>query len=266
MKLSKIHGLGNDFVITDYIEGLDYPNLAIKLCDRHTGIGADGLIFVKKEPMLEMVYYNADGSRAPMCGNGIRCFSLYCYKNGIINSKTFDVNTLAGIMKLDITSISPFKVRVNMGKPKYDNSLLGLDEDVELLNRKTNVNGFEFIEHSVFMGTVHTIVFVDSFEDEILHVAKEIHEDRLFKNKTNVNFVKVVNENKIMVKTYERGCGWTLACGTGCTASVVIANKLGLTKEKVDVELEKGILTIEVKDDIYMDGPAEMTFQTEIEI
>lgn len=260
MKFLKMHGCGNDFVIADYEENIDYSSLAIKICDRHIGVGADGLILVKTNP-LEMIYYNADGSRAPMCGNGIRCFSLYCYHNKIVSDLKFDVLTLAGIMKIEITSLDPFNVIVNMGKAIYDNKLIKAYDDLSFKGRTIKVNDLDVKIYSLFTGTIHTVIFVDDFSDKVLEYAKDISDFYLFKEKTNVNFVKVSNKETIYVKTYERGCGWTFACGTGCCASAYVANELGLVNDNANVILKYGSLNINIADNIYMTGPAKIVFE-----
>ncbi len=260
MKFLKMHGCGNDFVMADYEENIDYANLAIKICDRHIGVGADGLILVKTNP-LEMIYYNADGSRAPMCGNGIRCFSLYCYKNKIVNSLKFDVLTLAGTMKIEIESLEPFNVKVNMGKAIYDNKLIKAFDNQNYKGRIIKLNELNVKIYSLFVGTIHTVIFVNDFDDEILNYAKEISDYYLFKEKTNVNFVNVVDKEMMYVKTYERGCGWTFACGTGCCASAYVANELGLVNNNVKVGLKYGSLNININDNIYMTGPAEIVYE-----
>lgn len=265
MKFLKMHGCGNDFIIADYKENIDYSNLAIKICDRYVGVGADGLILVKTNP-LEMIYYNSDGSRAPMCGNGIRCFALYCYYNKIVNDLNFDVLTLAGIMKIEIKDLNPFNVRVNMGKAIYDNSLIKAYDDLSFKGRIIKVNDLEVKIYSLFAGTIHTVIFVDDFNDKVLDYAKDISDFYLFREKTNVNFVKVVNKDTIYVKTFERGCGWTFACGTGCCASVYVANELGKINNEANVILKYGTLNIKIEDNIYMTGPAKIVYEGEYKL
>lgn len=265
MKIVKMHGCGNDFVFAKYEEDIDYKALAIKLCNRHIGIGGDGLILVKEKP-LEMIYYNSDGSRAPMCGNGIRCFALFCYHYHIVDAKVFDVVTLAGIMKVDITSVAPFNVRINMGKTYFSNEMIHAFDYESYVNRQISVKGSDVTITSLFLGTIHTIIFVDSFEDKVLELAEDICKHPLFKEGTNVNFVKVVDKNTLIVKTFERGCGWTLACGTGCCASAFIANQFNKTASIVSIMLEYGTLKIELLDDVFMSGPAKIVFESEVEV
>lgn len=261
IKVSKYHGLGNDFILTKYDESYNIEKLVVACCDRHTGIGADGMIFVKENP-LEMVYYNQDGSRAPMCGNGIRCFAAYCFDEGICQDEGIPVQTLAGEKVVYRVSDSPFVVRVDMEKPIDSNELLNVDENESVWKR--NVCGVD--TYSLFMATVHTVVFVeDAFDEKNVELGKKICHDSLFHKQTNVNFVQIKDKNHIVVMTYERGCGITLACGTGACASVVVANRLGLVDTNCDVELKIGHLQIDLEDHVFMSGPAKKIMEGEFE-
>ena len=266
MLIEKMHGCGNDFCVLSYEKGIDYSNLAIKLCNRKTGIGSDGMIVVKTNP-LEMLFYNSDGSRAPMCGNGIRCFSKYALEHNLVKRSKFDVLTGAGKLTIEVTQEEPFMCKVNMGSPIFNNSVIRVSDGLDCFGRVINVDDLNITVYSFFMGTIHTVIFVDSFEDEILKHALNISKHKLFNECTNVNFVKIIDKHKIKVKTFERGVyDWTLACGTGCCASVVCANKLGLCYQNVEVELELGSLEIEIKkSQVFMTGPAIKVFECEIE-
>lgn len=265
MKIEKMHGCGNDFCVLDYAEGIDYSRLAVKLCSRKTGIGSDGMIIVKQNP-LEMLFYNADGSRAPMCGNGIRCFAKYCLEHQYIKRNKFDVLTGAGKMTIEITTEQPFLCRVDMGSPVMNNAMIYVSDELDSFGRVLQVKDIRITIYSFFMGTVHTVVFVPDMESELLNYAEAICRHPLFTRQTNVNFVQVIDDKTIRVKTFERGVGWTLACGTGCCASVVAASRLGLTGTEVRVELELGYLEIEIKKkNVYMTGPAVKVFECELE-
>lgn len=259
-----MHGCGNDFCLISYKDNIDYSKLAIKMCNRKTGIGADGMIVVKQNP-LEMLFFNQDGSMAPMCGNGIRCFSKYCYDKKIIRGKTFNCLTGAGELKLEITSLEPFMVKVNMGKPNFNNSMIYASDMLNCYNRIIKVNDLDITIYSFFLGTIHTVIFVDSLNDKILNYADLICNHPLFSKKTNVNFAHVIDNKTIDVKTYERGVGWTLACGTGCSAVVVAAFKEGLVKNKARCNLELGYLDIEIDkhNNVFMTGPAKTVFSCE---
>lgn len=263
MIIEKMHGCGNDFCVLAYEKDKDYSKLAIKLCNRKTGIGSDGLIIVKNDP-LEMLFYNADGSRAPMCGNGIRCFAKYCLEHNLIKRNKFNVITGAGKMVIEITCEYPFMCKVNMGSPIFMNSMIYVSDSIDCFGRVLNLEDKNITIYSFFMGTVHTVIFVPDFDSDILNYAEAICKHKLFTKQTNVNFVQVKDKENIKVKTYERGVGWTLACGTGCCASVVATSKLGFTNSNVCVELELGHLDIEVKKDtVYMIGPAVKVFECE---
>lgn len=266
MRFCKYHGCGNDFVITDYDKNADYPALARKWCDRKTGIGADGFIAVKQNP-LEMVFYNMDGSRAPMCGNGIRCFAAYCVRKGIVTADEFDVSTLAGVMKIKVTDRQNFAARVNMGAPVFDNKAFAAADDKDFFGRVIEVDGRQVTIYSLFMGTVHTVVFVDDAGAVDTALADAICNHRLFTQKTNVNFVQVVDGENFIVRTYERGVGWTYACGTGACASFVVGQARGLCKDYVNVRLRYGTLKIEKNNNnIFMTGPASFVFEGDTEV
>lgn len=253
MKVKTYDGLGNNFCVIDYAPELDFPELAPALCEEFQ---TDGLIVVKLDP-LEMIFYNQDGSQAPMCGNGIRCFAKYVQDEGIVDGDVFNVETLAGTMKVEVHSRSPFMCRINMGRPSFSNCLTKVADDLPLLNRKLQV-GEDIVDvNIVFMGTIHTVVFVeDAIDMQHSDLGEKICHHPLFMEQTNVNFVQAVNKSEIVVRTYERGVGWTKACGTGCCASAVIAKKYDLVQGKVKVQLELGHLFVEGEDEVFMTGPA----------
>lgn len=264
---SKYHGCGNSFVIVKEkdlsltTDESGYPEAAQKLCDMHIGVGADGMIVVREKPALEMVFYNCDGSRAPMCGNGIRCFAHFCREEEIRMENSYPVRTLAGEMIVDVTCEDPFMARINMGKPLFSEEAVGIEsgESGGLDRILILDDGSEYEIHSLFMGTVHTVVFVDSFDDmDIAAIGEKICDHPTFRGKTNVNFVKIVDRETLRVKTYERGVGVTLACGTGACASVVSAYEQGVCGRDVEVLLELGSLHIHLDNEynVYMEGPS----------
>lgn len=253
----KYHGCGNDFILMKYTDV--YPDiisdLIVKICDRHTGIGADGLILVKTDP-LEMIYFNQDGSRAPMCGNGIRCFSKFCIDEGILHKSRFIVKTQAGD-KL-ITALAGSNFEVKMGQPIDDLSLCGIENPIWGFEYEFGEKKLKL--YTLFQSTIHTVVYLDSLDYEFMEQAgKTICESPLFKEQTNVNFVHIKDTTCIEMQTYERGCGMTLACGTGACASAVVSKRLGLCGSKVDVILPKGTLEIRIDDNeqVKMIGPAK---------
>lgn len=266
MNFWKLHGVGNDFIAIDgrfdNIDSNDYSDLAKKVCHRHFGIGADGLLVVKNSDLcdVEMVYYNSDGSRANMCGNGLRCFCKFVYDNNIVKENEFSVYTLDGIKKisLNIEKEKINTVKVNMGKPNFNPMSIPVNTDKEVfINEKLVVNNKEIELSSILMGVPHTIVFIDEItKEDVCKYGELIEKNEIFPKKTNVNFVKIDDRDNIHVYTWERGCGYTLGCGTGMTASVIVANHLDKVNKSVNVKSEGGNVRIEILDDVYMIGNA----------
>ena len=266
MRVKKYDGCGNSFVIIPYTPNLSLSQMAITLCG-HDKFQTDGLICVKQQP-LEMIFYNRDGSQAPMCGNGLRCFAKYVLDEGLVpvDISAFEVQTLAGVMKVEILQLEPFLCRVNIGRPLFDSKAIRI-ADKESCIQRTLVIDKERIEiNSLFMGTIHTVVFVGDAKGMLTsQLGQKICDHPLFLEKTNVNFVEVVSHSQLVVRTYERGVGWTKACATGCCASYVMAKKLGYVAGSVEVSLEKGRLFVEGESDIFMSGPATYHFTKEME-
>lgn len=266
INFTKMQGTGNDFIVIEDFEG-KYNNLeglASKLCDRHFGIGADGILMVRKSNIadIQMIIINADGSYASMCGNGIRCFAKYIWEKKYVQGENIKIETGDGV-KLASIRIKDGKaesVVINMGKYNFNTKSIPALEKEEIVNKKLEINNKEYCITSLLMGVPHTIVF-GKHEDYKVEEGKLIENHELFPEKTNVNFCEIVNKNMIKVKTWERGAGPTLACGTGSCASVVAANRLGYIEEKVSVQVPGGLLNIEiVKGEVLMEGPAEITF------
>lgn len=263
LPVTKYHGCGNDFLIVHAhdADGLDLAPLIVSACDRRTGIGADGLIVVEPEP-LKMRYYNADASPAPMCGNGIRCFARFCLDEGLASEDCFSVRTGAGLKTVRIISRDPFLAQIAMGKPDYDPAAIHTegpvwDDPLEVMGRSVRL-------YSFFMSTVHTVWFVDdAMDDELLPIAEAIHRHPMFGEKTNVNMVQVTGRDTLRMRTWERGAGLTLACGTGACAAALTAWKLGLCGAETTVLLPKGELHISIDADeqVRMTGPAVKTMK-----
>ena len=276
MRLTKMHGLGNDFILFADQKGAsrDYTDLAIRLCDRRTGIGADGLaILVPSDTCdIRMRIINSDGSEAEMCGNAIRCFAKYAYEHGEITKDTFTIETLAGGMKTSPTIENGVvtQVTVDMGKPFFKAREIPMNVDMnKVIDVDLDVNGETVTVSSVLLGVPHTEVFIDDITKAPVKTQGPILEKHdAFPANTNVNYVEVVNDHHIKVRTWERGAGATLACGTGSCASAVMACEKGLTGREVDVELYLGILHISYLEDgtVLMTGPAEEVFETELPI
>lgn len=268
----KMQGCGNDFVIMDYEEyqktGLEMSELAKKICDRHFGLGADGMIIPDlstKEADIGWYFYNSDGTTAQMCGNGMRCFAKYVYDNGLVDKKIFSVKTGAGIIKPEI--LADGNVKVNMSSPVLEPAKIPFLADNNL-NQRVKVLDREFVINAVSMGNPHCVIFTDG---DVYEMAKtygpELEKHELFPEKTNVEFVKIKTRNEIDFCVYERGCGITLACGTGACASVVAGVLNNLTDCKVKVNLLGGAVTVDWSEysqnsnkNIYLIGSAEYSY------
>ena len=271
LKFEKYQGAGNDFVIVSEKELIEkgipeYGEFASQVCNRHFGIGADGLIILKYVASMPfMFFFNADGSQAPMCGNGIRCFSHYLVNNHLVAGNEFVVKTVPGDLTIRVNydeERDDFSARVNMGKPIFNIKELINTEKEQFLREKINIDGKEIEISYIFMGTDHSVIFVNDFSDyDIDEIGKKIENyTDLFPKKVNVNFVKVYDRKRIEVITWERGAGRTLACGTGATASAVLARTFGFVDNKVNVKVPGGQLVIEYEggeNDAFMTGPSE---------
>lgn len=268
----KMHGLGNDFIIfTDTNDEVkDIQSKVQKLCHRNFGIGADGVMIVKNSDVahVKMVLFNSDGSRASMCGNGIRCFAKYVWDKGVVRENPLNIETDDGI-KIAELSIKDHKVeeiKINMGKYSFESEDVPLSIDEKLINQEVLINDRKFNLTSLHLGVPHTIVF-EKINDEVFEYGPIIEKHTLFKNNTNVNFVEVISDKEINVKTWERGAGATLACGTGSSSSVVVCNILGYTGKNVKVNVPGGEMFIEIDGEtVYMRGPAVIVYHGEVDI
>lgn len=272
MDFVKMHGLGNDFVFIEDKTGQDkdFTALARAMCNRHTGIGADGLIVIVDSRVADvrMRIINSDGSEAEMCGNGIRCFAKYVYDNGIIEKKRFTVETPAGIMEPEITVGADNKaelITINMGRPSFNRSEIPMEgADGRVLNEDLCVNGVNWKITSLLMGVPHTVTYVDDVDTvDIEKIGPLFEKHEAFPKHTNINFAQQMDDRTVKVRTWERGAGATLACGTG-SCSVAVASFLnGRTGREVDIQLPLGTLHIEYREEdgnVYMTGPAAVSF------
>lgn len=275
MHFTKMQGIGNDFIMVEDFknEVQNKNNLAKKLCDRHFGIGADGLVFIENSNIadLKMRIINSDGSNADMCGNGIRCFSKYVYEKNIIKKDTLDIETLAGIMKakLSVENDMVSTVRINMGKPCYDKKLIPFNGELNNKAYSLDIGGKSYEMTTLLMGVPHTVLFSGEIsEDDVIRYGRYIEKLPIYPQGTNVNFVNVIDDRTISVRTWERGAGPTLACGTGACASVAASYLNNKTGRKVKAKLMKGELIIEqdVSGYIYMEGPASTVYEGDISI
>ena len=270
MKFWKMHGLGNDFIVVDNrdakITDLEASELARKLCERKFSVGADGLLLASNSTSaaVKMRIFNADGSEAEMCGNGIRCFVKYCYENNIVRKSELTVETLAGIKRvwLTVRNGSVKSVRVDMGTPALERSKIPMLGQGTSVNEELQVNGEKYKVTCLSVGNPHCVIFVDALDDfPVQRVGSKIENHRLFPKRTNVEFAQVLSENEVKVRVWERGCGETLACGTGASATVVAGNLLKKLGSKVRVHLLGGDLEVEYAKRLFLKGPAEKVFE-----
>jgi len=281
MKFTKMHGLGNDFIILDAIENdlsaINFTELALTACNRKFGIGADGLIVVQPSEVADarMQIFNADGSEPEMCGNGIRCFAKYVYEKGEITKDVISVETRAGIMipALILEGNLVKLVEVDMGEPRLlrkEIPMTGGDPDERVINHKSQITNHKLQMTCVSMGNPHCVIFVeDVHRTDVSGIGSQVETADLFPEKTNVEFIQVVDSGQLMMRVWERGVGETLACGTGACAAVVASVLTEKTDREVVVRLAGGDLKIEwQKEDnhVTMTGPAETVFSGELEL
>ena len=266
----KMHDLGNDYIVVDNrdqkIGGNQAAELAKRLCERRFSIGADGLLLVSDSKVgeVKMRIFNADGSEAEMCGNGIRCFAKYCYENGIVLKKEFAVETLSGIKHvwLILKGKEVMAVKVDMGKPNWQRSSLPMIGSGPWINEDLKVNGETYKATCLSLGNPHCVIFVSDADDFLVcKIGPKIENHKAFPKRTNVAFVQVLNQNELKVRVWERGCGETLACGTGTCAAVAAANRLGKVGNKVTVHVLGGDLQVEVAGSLFLSGAAEKVFE-----
>ncbi len=275
IKFTKMQGLGNDYV---YIDGINQKienesSLARFVSDRHFGIGSDGLILICKSDVADfkMRMFNSDGSEAEMCGNGIRCVGKFVYDKGLTKKTTLEIETLAGIKKLEL-NIKDNKVetvKVDMGEPILEAGEIPVISQSSPAKLELEVfeKNFEFT--CVSMGNPHAITIVDNVKDfDVEKYGKVIEIDKHFPKRINVEFIEIINKSEMKMRVWERGAGETLACGTGACASVVSCILNELTDRKVKVHLLGGILDIEWNKEnnhVYMTGPAVTVFEGTLE-
>lgn len=264
MQFYKYHGTGNDFLLIDGAGLAEdaIPDLVRRLCHRHFGIGADGLMMAGASDSadIRMRYWNQDGSAAPMCGNGIRVFTRFVHETGRIAKTAFTVETGAGILPVAIQSAYD-KLSVNLGEPRFD---LTREEAAALGPVHLKVNGRGYDLHLVFLGTLHAVVFGAGSVPPADAEALCHHE--FFPGRINVNFAEVADPTHLRLSTFERGVGYTLACGTGAAATQVIAHKNGLTAQSALIETAGGTLEVRIGRGVSLTGPAVKIAKGETEI
>jgi len=273
IKFTKMHGTGNDYIYIDATETkITKPDkLAVKMCNRHYGVGSDGLILILKSDKADfkMRMFNPDGSEAEMCGNGIRCFGKYVYEHGLTDKKKLAIETLGGLINLSLI-IKNDKVNsavVDMGEP------ILLRERIPMMGEKGMVinealrldDGTKFHITSLSMGNPHVIIFVEDIEKfPVEKYGPLIENHALFPHRTNVEFVQVINKNEVIQRTWERGTGETLSCGTGASAVTVASVLSDKTSKKLLLHLRGGDLHVEWNEGdnhLYLTGPVVEIFE-----
>lgn len=283
MKFTKMHGCGNDYIYVDgakeQIMQEKKPEIVKRLSDRHFGIGGDGVIFINpsQEADFEMEMYNMDGSRAEMCGNGIRCVAKFVYDKGLTDKTSISIISCGKIKYLDlfIKDGKVSTVKVNMGTPILRAADIPVISDEtfdkeEIIAEPITVGDKEYKMTCVSMGNPHAVIFMDEVSSLPLEKIGPLFENHTrFPNRINTEFVKVLDEETVEMRVWERGTGETLACGTGACATVVACILNGLTKEQVTVKLLGGNLQIQWDREsnlVYMTGPAATVFEGEVTI
>jgi len=281
MRFAKLEGLGNDYLFTEDIPK-NPARAARLLCDRHYGVGADGLVLIMppENPEADVMIriFNPDGSEAEMCGNALRCLGKYLYDRGKTTKQELMVETLKGLVPtvLMVRDGRVYRVKADMGEPILQRAKIPMqcaagEEDNQVMNEKIyldNMQTFEFT--AVSMGNPHCIIWVDNVDEfDVTKFGPIIETYSLFPNRINVEFIEMLDEDVIKQRTWERGVGETLACGTGASAAVVAGVLSGKIKRKSKVELKGGVLEIywsEKDNHVYMTGPCKDVFEGETQI
>lgn len=269
LEFTKMHGAGNDFCLFNGMEQTlpDYGALALTVCDRHFGVGGDGIMVCleSRSADVRMVYVNSDGNVGEMCGNGIRCFAKYVFENGIVTKPEFTVETMAGIktirLQLDGKGAAVTSVTVGMGRPGFNAEAVPTTlPGNPVVQQSLDVGGKHIKLTAMRLGVPHCVMLTDELDAlDINGLGRQVEVHPAFPEKTNINFAQIVDRSHIRVKTWERAAGRTLACGTGCCSSVVAGRLMGLLDDTVTVQAEGGTLSIHVSPeyDVTMTGGAE---------
>jgi diaminopimelate epimerase len=272
MEFTKLQGAGNDFVLVDAGGlDLDWPALAARMCDRHFGVGADGLLLVLPSGVadLRLRVFNADGSEAEACGNGLRCFVKYARDRGLVQADEFSVETMAGTRSVGVRGGG--RIQVGMGRPEFKPSAIPValegQEETDagpVLDYTIEVEGTQLSIGCVSMGNPHAVCFLSApvADFPLAEIGPRVERHRAFPNRVNFEVANVISRSEIRARVWERGTGETLACGSGACAIAVIAMLKGLSDSAVDVHLPGGALSIEWDGagEVLLSGPAETVF------
>lgn len=278
MKFTKMHGIGNDYIYFNCLEKeIENPEeLSIKLSDRHFGVGGDGIVLILPSDKADfrMRMFNADGSEGKMCGNATRCIGKYVYDKGITDKKEITLETLSGIKTLKLSVNEKNKVEsveVNMGEAILKASEIPVKSDKEkVINERIKIVDSEYNITCVSMGNPHCVVYMDEIDNlDLEKLGPKFENDSIFPERVNTEFIKVIDENTLKMRVWERGSGETWACGTGACAAVVSSVLNGYCKydTPIKIKLLGGELTIKFMKNglVYMSGPAEFVFEGSIE-
>lgn len=277
LRFSKMHGLGNDFMVVDLVTQhfAFRPELVRQLSDRQFGIGFDQLLIVEtpSNPDVDFRYriFNADGSEVEQCGNGARCFARFVHDARLTAKNPIKVETSSGIIELKLENDGD--VVVNMGHARFDPATLPFDvptqQDQYTLDVPLNEGSLQVTVGAVSMGNPHCVMQVDDVHSDLVNqLGPELEKHGQFSKRVNAGFMQIKDRGEMDLRVYERGAGWTLACGTGACAAMVIAHKWGLVDNEVQVNLPGGSLTIcwDGEGDVIMKGPAERVFEGRIQV
>ena len=277
IEFTKMQGCGNDYV---YINGFketlaqdEKKDFVIRVSDRHFGIGSDGVIFINPSDIadFEMEMYNADGSRAEMCGNGIRCVAKYVYDHGMTDKTDITIASFDKVKPITITAKDGQAelIKVDMGEPVLDAELIPVNADKDtVVDEPVSVSGKEYRMTCVSMGNPHAVIFMDPEGLDIERLGPQFENHKIFPKRTNTEFVRVDDRSNVHMRVWERGTGETLACGTGCCATAVACVLNGLTDRKVTVHVLGGDIEVEWNENdghVYMTGPAKTVYEGTIE-
>lgn len=271
IQFTKMHGIGNDYVYINCMQSVpdNLPSLAIEMSDRHKGIGGDGIILILPDETADcmMRIFNADGSEAQMCGNGIRCVAKYVYDNGLVKKNPLTVNTRAGIKIINLEIDDNDKVvmaTVDMGAPILEAAEIPIKGTGRIIESQINVDNDTYLMTAVSMGNPHGVIFVDEVNDHhVLVNGPKLERHEMWPERANIEFVRVIDRHTVEMRVWERGSGETLACGTGSCATAVAAVITGRCDWPVTIKLLGGDLVIDSDPStghILMTGPAETVF------
>lgn len=273
IKFTKMHGAGNDYIYINDKESLpsDLSELAVKMSNRHTGVGGDGIILILPSEVADfkMRMFNADGSEGEMCGNASRCIAKYVYDKKLTTKKAITLETLSGIkvLHLHLAHDEVVSVTVDMGEPIFESEKIPVSAPVDVVNFPIQTSAGNFLITAVSMGNPHGVIFTEGVKaKDITKIGPELECHSIFPKKANIEFVEMLSPNHLIMRVWERGSGETLACGTGACATVVAGVTLGKCERECTISLLGGDLKIkwdEFNNHVYMTGGAVIVFEGE---